>query len=116
MATRRRGPELSPQLRSRLCELRSFGLSFPRIHAVHRDIPLSTIKTTCYREANRVNNQSKQRSGAPRKLSDEQRDHFYNLAVHQNPHIKNRELVDKIDETVKKRSIQRLFREMGRRK
>ncbi len=116
MAIRRRGPELSPQLRSRLYKLRSFRLSFPRIHTVYRDIPLSTIKTICYREANRVNNQSKQRSGTPRKLSDEQRDYLYNLAVYQNPYIKNRELINKIDKTVKKRSIQRLFREIGRRK
>ena len=116
MATRRRTTELSPQLRSRLCELRSLGWSFPRIHRLHKEVPLSTIKTTCYRETKRVNNLSMRRSGAPRKLSDEQRDHLYDLAVHQNPHITNQELVEEVDFTLHKRSIQKLLREMGRRK
>ena len=113
---RRRTTELSPQLRSRLCELRNLGYSFPHIHKIHPEVCLSTIKTTYYREANRINNQSKPRTGAPRKLSDEQRDHLYDIATHQNPHITNRELVNEVDGTVKKRSIQRLLREMGRRK
>jgi transposase len=116
MPPRRKHTELSVQLRSRLCELRSLGLSFPRIHQLHRDIPLSTIKYTCYKERERENNQSKRRPGAPRKLSEEQRDHLYDVAVHQNPHIKNRDLMEEVDETVKKRSIQKLLREMGRRK
>lgn len=116
MATRRRTTELSPQLRSRLCELRSLGFTFLRIHQIHPEVPVSSIKYTCYREKDRMNNQLKRRSGAPRKLSDEQRDHLYNLTIHQNPYITNRELVAEVDETIKKGSIQRLLREMGRRK
>ena len=115
MATRRR-TELTPQLRSRLCELRSLKYTFSKIHSIHPEVPLSTIKSTCRKEHERTNNQSKRRPGAPRKLSEEQRDHLYDLAVHENPHIKNRELVEEVDEAVKKRSIQRLLREMGKSK
>ena len=92
-------------LGSRLCELRSFGLSYSRIHQIHREVGISTIQYTCKKERERVNNQTKQRSSAPHKLSDIQRDHLYDLAVHQNPHIKNRELVEKVDFILYKRSI-----------
>ncbi len=96
MATaRRRGSGLNPQLRSRLCELRALGFNYSRINQIHPEVCVSTIRTTCVRETKRVNNQSNHRSGAPRKLSDEQRDHLHDLAVHQNPHIKNRELVER---------------------
>jgi transposase len=112
---RRRRTELTPQLRSRLCELRSLGLSFSQIHRHHPEVCLKTIQTTVYRENHRINNESRKRSGAPRKLSEEQRDHIYDLATH-NPHIKNRDLLEEVDEAIKKRSIQRLLREMGKRK
>ena len=71
MSIRRRNTELSPQLRSRICELRSLGLSYPKIYQIHPDIYLSTIKITCQRESLRINNKSRPRAGAPRKLLEE---------------------------------------------
>ncbi|KAH6879841.1 hypothetical protein B0T10DRAFT_372595, partial [Thelonectria olida] len=69
------------------------------------DIPLSTIKTTCRREAKRGSeNQSLPRSGAPRKLSEEQRDQIYDT-VTSNPHITQRDLLESVDNAVKVRSL-----------
>ena len=113
---RRPRSELSPQLRSRLCELRALGYSYPRIHNIHPEVNINTIKTTCRREASRVNNVSKPRSGAPRKLTDEQRDHIYDIVSFKDPHMKMRDLLSEVDNVVKERSIQGLLREMGRRK
>lgn len=92
MATRKRNIELSPQLRSSICELRRVGFTYKKIHEYHREICISTIKTTCQRETLRINNQTKSRIGAPWKLSDEQRDHLYDIAMHQNPNITNRDI------------------------
>ena len=101
MAARVRNTELSPQLRSRICELRSIGYSYKRIHQIHPEVPLYTVKTTCRREALRADNCSRPRSGAPKKLTPEQRDHLYDVAVHQNPHILNRDLLREVDGAVK---------------
>jgi hypothetical protein len=65
---RKRGKDLSPQLRSRICELRSIGYSYNRIHSIHRNIPLSTIISICRLEASRQDNCSKPRSGAHESL------------------------------------------------
>ena len=46
----RRGKELSPQTRSRICELNSIGWGYKRIHNKHPEIPISTIKSTIYNE------------------------------------------------------------------
>ena len=113
MPTRR---ELSPQMRSRICELRSQGFSYGRIAKIHPDIPRSTIITTCRREAIRADNASRLRTGAPRKLTAEQRDQIYDTVTHTNPHITNRDLLDSVDNVVKERSIQYLLRELGQRK
>ena len=51
-----RGLELSVQTRSRICELHYVGYGAKRIHSIHPEWPLSTIKTTLRREALRVNN------------------------------------------------------------
>ena len=111
-----KGRELSPQMRSRICELKSIGYSYSKIHSIHPEIPLSTIKSTCLREKARDNNCSKPRSGAPRKLTEEQRDYLYDLAVHQNPRITVEELCSEVDFVVQKRSIQRLMQEMTAQK
>src|SRR5436190_9543602 len=58
----RHGLELTPQMRSRLCELKSVGMSYSRIHAIH---PKSTIKSTYQIEARRVNHLSLPQQGAP---------------------------------------------------
>lgn len=111
-----RASETSPQLRSRICELRRIGFSYSRIHRLHPEVSRSTVVYTCRKENERDNNQSKSRSGAPRKLSAEQRDYIYDIVTHQNPHATNQDLLADIDEAVKKRSIQRLLRELGKRK
>lgn len=106
-----RGPEMTPQMRSRLCELRKIGWSALKIHKQHPEVPISTIKSTIRRESIRDDNKTLPRSGAPRKLSEEQRDHLYDL-VQTNPQITLRELVEAVDGAVQKRSIQRLLTEM----
>lgn len=110
-----RGKDLSPQTRSRICELKAYGLSYKQIHAVHHNIPLSTIKSTVLLERKRNDNQSQPRSGCPWKLTEEQRDHLYDLSVHK-PHIRIRDMLSEVDHAVKERSIHGLLNEMGRRK
>ncbi len=111
-----RGKELSPQIRSRICELYSLRIGPTRIHRLHPEIPLSTIKTTIRREATRVDNQTRPRSGAPRKITEEQRDQIYDEVMHKNPHVSHRDLLDSVDNVVKARSLRGLLREMDRRK
>lgn len=107
--------ELDPQLRSRICELYSIGWGPKKIHDKYREIPYGTIRTTINRERQRLNNETRPRPGRPHKLSEEQRDHLFELST-TSPHLKYVDLLDKVDHTVKKRSIQRLLNEMGRRK
>jgi hypothetical protein len=114
--TMTRGPELTPQLRSRICELRSLGYSYGHIAAIHPEVKRSTIITTCRREHLRGNNQTRPHSGPPCKLTEEHRDHVYDLISHQDPHIKVRDLCAEVDHVVKEREIQRLCRELNRRK
>jgi len=111
-----RRSELSPQMRSRICELHSLRYSHARIHKIHPEIPLGTIKTTIRREALRVDNQTRPRSGAPRRITEEQRDQIYDTVTHTNPHISYKDLLDSVDNVVKERSLRGLLREMGRRK
>ena len=111
-----RGKELSPSLRSRICELRRQGLTHSQIKKHFPDIPLGTIKTTLRREAQRgADNISLPRSGAPRKLTEEQRDQIYDT-VTTDPHITMRDLLDSVDNAVKLRSLRYLLREMNKRK
>lgn len=56
-------------------------------------------------EKDRANNVSKPRSGRPRKLTEEQRDHIYNR-IAADPRVKIRTSIDEIDGAVQKRSIQ----------
>ena len=101
-------------MRSRICELHSLRYSHARIYKIHPEIPLGTIKTTIRREALRVDNQIRPRSGAPRRITEEQRDQIYDTVTHTNPHISHRDLL--VDNVVKERSFRGLLREMGRRK
>jgi hypothetical protein len=73
----RRGPELSPQMRSRICKLRSLGWSYNRIKAKHPEIARTSIANTRRQEALRLDNKSQPRSGPPRVITDEQRDILY---------------------------------------
>lgn len=111
-----RGKELSPSLRSRICELKRQGYSYRQVHKAFPEVPIGTIKTTCRREAQRgTENTSLPRSGAPRKLTAEQRDQIYET-ITTTPHIPMRDLLDSVDNAIKLRSIRYLLREMGKRK
>jgi transposase len=109
------GRELSPQMRSAICELRALNYSHSRIHKLHPEIPLGTIKSTLRREATRLDNQSRPRSGGPRKLTETQRDLIYDTVAHTNPSISHKDLLDLVDNAVKVRSLQDLLREFGKR-
>lgn len=102
---------MTPQMRSRICELSKIGWSASKIHQKYLTIPVSTIKSTIRRESIREDNKTLPRSGAPRKLTEEQRDHIYDL-VQTNPQITLNELVEAVDGVVQKPSIQRLLSEM----
>ena len=97
--------ELSPEQRGRICELSSIGWTPTRILRQHPEWNLSTIKATIRRESSRVQNASKPRSGRPRALTEEQRDHVYDIVNHTNPHIKIRDLLREVDDAVKRRLI-----------
>jgi hypothetical protein len=111
----RRGLELSPQMRSRLCELKSVGMSYSRIYAIHPEIPLSTIKSTCQMEARRVNCVSLPRQGAPRVITEDERDSMVE-AVTITPEMSYHALKAQEAPNASVRSIKRLFQEMGMRK
>jgi transposase len=111
-----RGPELSQQIRSRICELHTIGYSYRRIHLIHPELSKSTIIRTCQLESKRINNNTKSRPGAPRKISEAERDLLYDTAIHQNPHISTKSLTQEVDQEVSERSIRRLMQEMDRRK
>ena len=103
-------------MRSRICELSSLHYSHTRIHQIHPEIPLGTIKTTIRREKTRIENQSKKRPGRPRKLTEEQRDSIYYTVEYENPHITHRDLLTSVDNVIKDRSLRYLLREMNKRK
>ena len=108
--------ELSPQMRSRICELHSLNWSAGRIHRKYLEIPISTIRTTIRREALRDDNQTRPRSGRPHALSEEQRDHVYDIISHTNPQIKMRDLLREVNDDCKKRCMQSLLRSMDKKK
>jgi hypothetical protein len=113
----RRGPDLKPELRARISELRSIQWSYKRIHAKYPEVSLSAIIKACQREATRNDNSlTTPRTGVPRKLSPIDRDHVYDIISFHNPHIKNRDLLLEVDSKVKIRTIQKLYRELGRKK
>jgi transposase len=112
-----KGKELSVQARSRICELHTAaGYGAKKIHSLHPEWSINTIKTTIRRESLRNDNVTRKRSGMPRRLSDEQRDYLYDIITHTNPHATNHDLCAEVDYTVKERTIQRLVRELGRKK
>lgn len=86
----RRGKELTPEMRARICELRSIGWSYRKIQARHCTIPLSTIVSTCKREHDRVGQKSKPRSGAPRKIAKDERDRMVEIPRFMEPDIKSK--------------------------
>ncbi|KAF5234251.1 hypothetical protein FAUST_7711 [Fusarium austroamericanum] len=105
-----RGKELSPSLRSRICELRRAGYSWRELFHRFPEIPKSTIRSTVKSEEKRgEDNLTLPRSGAPRKLTEEQRDQIFDT-VTTDPHITIRDLLDSVDNAVKARSLRYLLR------
>jgi transposase len=114
--TRRRNHELDPFTRTKLVELKKVaGWTYKEIHAQYPSIPIGTLKTTIARESKRIDNQSMQRSGRPRKLDDDDRAKLLN-AIDENPHVSYEDLLSTVDHKVKRASIWRLLAEEGRRK
>lgn len=110
-----RNPELDSYTRTRICELHSAAhWGYKRIHKRYPWISLSTIRYTIKKERERDNNHSIPRSGGPRKLSEEDRDHIY--VVTTNPQIRQVDLLVEVDHKVKINSIRRLLYEMDLRK
>ena len=111
----RRGPELSSQMRSRICELRSLGWSYNRIHTKHPEIARTTIVDTCCQESKRLDNVSQLRPGPPRVITEEQRDMLYDIATLA-PAISYEALQAQVAPNASIRSIKRLLQEMNLRK
>jgi predicted oxidoreductase (fatty acid repression mutant protein) len=89
-------------MRSRICELSTFGLLLNRILKLHPKLNLSTIKSIIRREVSRIDNASKSRSSRLRILTEEQRDHVYDIVNYRNPHIKIRDLLREVNDVIKK--------------
>lgn len=113
----RRDKELDSETRSRICELKfTCKWGAKRIQKYRfPDIPLSTIHYTLREEHKRLNNHSRPRSGGPRKLTEDDRDHIYDI-IQQKPTITREELLSEVDFKVHASSIWRLTHEMGLRK
>jgi len=113
----KRGPELDCLTRAKICELHSTnGWGATTIKKKRfPDIPRSTIQYTLTQESKRQKQQSLARSGGPRKLTEDDRDHIYET-IQQNPSILVADLLAEVDYKVKRTSIWRLTHEMGLRK
>uniref|UniRef100_A0A093V492 Transposable element Tc3 transposase n=1 Tax=Talaromyces marneffei PM1 TaxID=1077442 RepID=A0A093V492_TALMA len=108
--------ELDPCMRARICELHTEAhWGYKRIHKVHPEIPISTIRNTIKKEQERINQRSKARSGTPAKLTDEDKQKLIELTI-QNPHIKYEELRNAVDNKVTIRTIQNMFQQIHKRK
>ena len=110
---RGRGPELTPEIRARICELRSIGWSYGKIQARHPTIPRSTIASTCKKERDRVGQKSKSRSGAPRKITEDERDRMVEILKSKDPDIKWKDLTKECDKA-KVTTVRKLMSEVRR--
>jgi transposase len=125
---RQRGPELSPQLRSIILELRSLRYSYAFIakrHFLPRSTVINVVKrakiateraTSSSPSSDHTVTTSKPRSGRPRVINEEQRDELYDVIAHQKPGISYAELQAQYMPTACIRSIQRVFQAMRIRK
>jgi transposase len=107
--------QLTPDIRARLCELKSIGWTLTQIHHRYPEIPYGTIRTTIARENKRKNNETSPRSGRPKKISPEEQQHLLEL-VAQDQHIKMRELSEAVQSSPSVQTVQRLFRTLHMRK
>ncbi|KAJ5655814.1 hypothetical protein N7507_007764 [Penicillium longicatenatum] len=113
----KRGPELDCLTRAKICELHTTnGWGATTIKKKRfPDIPRSTIQYTLTQELKRQKQESLPRLGAPRKLTENDRDHIYET-IQKNPSILIQDLLSEVDNKVKRNSIWRLTHEMGLRK
>lgn len=70
---------------------------------------------SCVSSTSAVDLKTLPRSGRPRKLTEEDRDQLYDV-ISTEPCVKYQDLMDEVDNTVKKESIRRLVNEMALRK
>jgi transposase len=113
---RAKRPELSPQLRGRILELRDLGWSLARIAQKH-ELPKSTVQYTVAQGNERAarNQASKPRIGAPRVISEDQRDAIVE-ALNATPSITHLALQQQEALNASVDTIRRLLREMNMRK
>ncbi|PYH84627.1 hypothetical protein BO82DRAFT_362372 [Aspergillus uvarum CBS 121591] len=97
-----RGKEMTPQLRSRICELHSIGWGARKISRVHPELWLSGIKYTIRKE----------KDHRPKKLSEDQRA-LIRAMVEADPAVKSAVLPQAVGNAITKRSLQRLLNEKG---
>jgi hypothetical protein len=102
-------------MRARICELHSYGLSYSKIHEIHRDIPKSTIASTCQKEKKRIDQVSCPRSGRTRAFTEDQRDAIFET-VELTPEMTYEALRDQEAPNASIRSVKRLLQEMNIRK
>ncbi len=102
-------------MRARICELRSLGWSYDRIHRKHPEIPKSTIGNTCRQESRRLDNVSQPRPGPPRVINEDERDMLYETATTA-PKILYEALQAQVAPNALIRSIKRLMQEINLRK
>jgi transposase len=107
-----RGKELSPYMRTKICEARACGLT-PKEIAFQHSVNVDTVRYTLKKERARLENALRPQSGRPRKIDEQTRDYLVNIAFHESPRIQWRSLTriaaEEIGEDVHKRSVQRLF-------
>jgi transposase len=82
----------------------SFGKIAAQVSRLDVVVSKSTVQTTCQREIDRVDNASKPRSGAPRVITEEERDMMFDIILHHDPYIKWRDLTREC-ETAHERSV-----------
>lgn len=107
----RRGSELQPQLRGRILELRDLGWSLRKI-AVKHEISYSTVRSTVEAAKKRATTQaSLPQCGAPRVISEEQRDAIYDT-IQTNLNTTYEDL-QSIASNASQRTIRQLLRDMN---
>jgi transposase len=113
----KRGPKLDCLTRAMICELHATnGWGATTIKKIRfPDIPRSTIQYTLTQEAKRQKQQSLPRSGAPKKPTEDDRDHIYET-IQEKPSVLIEDLLSEVDFKVHRMSIWRLTHEMGLRK
>ncbi|KAJ5886319.1 uncharacterized protein N7473_008993 [Penicillium subrubescens] len=81
-----RSKELTPTLRARICELHDIGWGYRRIQKRYPWIPLSTVRYTIIKEAERRDGVSKPRKGRPKKLTEADKERIIKV-IDENPRV-----------------------------